>query len=85
MLLRLIGATFVFGIITGFVELSEGEFFRSLAGHIVQVVLSIACFILVGIAFWHFGWKIGLLDILLVIVGANVGLALRRLPRPGPK
>jgi len=28
----------------------------------MQGVLSIACFTLVGAAFWRFGWKIGLLD-----------------------
>jgi hypothetical protein len=82
MLFRLLGATIVFGVITGWVELSEGAFFRSLAGQIVQGVLSIACFILVGVAFWHFGWKIGLLDLLLVIVSANVGLALHRIRLP---
>jgi len=27
----------------------------------MQGVLSIACFTLVGAAFWRFGWKIGLL------------------------
>lgn len=51
MLFRLLGATIVFGVITGWVELSEGAFFRSLGGQIVQGVLSIACFILVGVAF----------------------------------
>jgi hypothetical protein len=49
----------------------------------VQGVLSIACFILVGIAFWRFGWKIGLLDLLLVIIASNVGLALHKVRLPG--
>ena len=84
MLFRLLGTTIMLGAITGFVELSKGAFFRSLGGQIVQGVLSIACFILVGVAFWRFGWKIGLLDLLLVIIASNVGLALHRvwLPRP---
>jgi len=84
MLFRLLGTTIMLGVITGFVELSKGAFFRTLGGQIVQGVLSIACFILVGVAFWRFGWKIGLLDVLLVIIGSNVGLALHRvrLPRP---
>jgi hypothetical protein len=72
---RLLGATIILGAITGFVELSKGAFFRRLGGQIVQGVLGIACFMLVGVAFWRFGWKIGLLDLLLVIIGSNVGLA----------
>jgi hypothetical protein len=65
MLFRLLGATIILGAITGFVELSKGAFLRTLGGQIAQGVLSIACFIPVGIAFWRFGWKIGLLDLLL--------------------
>ena len=80
---RLLGATIILGAITGFVELSKGAFFRRLGGQILQGVLSIACFILVGIAFWRFGWKIGLLDLLLVIIASNVGLALHRVRLPG--
>jgi hypothetical protein len=79
---RLLGATIVLGVITGFVELSKRAFFRTLGGQIVQGVLSIACFVLVGVAVWRFGWKIGLLDLLLVITGSNVGLALHRLRLP---
>ena len=84
MLLCLIGATIILGAITGFVELCKGAFFRTVGGQIVQGMLIIACFILVGIAFWRFGWKIGLLDFLFVIIASNIGLALHRvrLPRP---
>ena len=83
MLFYLIG-TIILGAITGFASVSEGAFFRGLGGQIVQGVLSIACFILVGAAYWRFGWKIGLLDLLLAIIASNVGLALHRvrLPRP---
>jgi hypothetical protein len=70
--------TIILGAITGFASVSEGAFLRALEGQIVQGMLSIACFILVGIAFWRFGWKIGLLDFLFVIIAANVGLALHR-------
>ena len=83
MLFRLIGTTIILGAITGFVELSKGAFFRTVGGQIVQGMLSIACFILVGIAFWRFGWKIDLLDLLLVIIASNVGLALHRVRPPG--
>jgi hypothetical protein len=78
MLFCLIGTTIILGAITGFVDFSEGAFFRGLGGQILQGMLSVACLILVGVAFWRFGWKIGLLDLLLVIIGSNVGLALHR-------
>ena len=80
---RLLGATIILGAITGFVELSKGALFRTFGGQIMQGVLSIACFILVGVAFWRFDWKIGLLDLLLVIIGSNVGLALHRVRLSG--
>ena len=78
MLFRLLGITIILGAITGFVELSKGAFFRTLGGQIVHGMLSIACMVLVGVAFWRFGWKIGLLDLFLVIISSNVGLALHR-------
>jgi hypothetical protein len=80
---RLLGATIILGAITGFVGLSKGAFLRTLGGQIVHGVLSIACFILVGIAFWRFGWKVGLLDFLLVFIASNVGLRLHKHLRKG--
>jgi multisubunit Na+/H+ antiporter MnhB subunit len=84
MLFCLIGTTIILGGIIGFADTIEGALHWQPGGQIVQGVLSIACFILVGVAFWRFGWKIGLLDLLLVIIASNVGLALHRvrLPRP---
>ena len=82
MLFCLIGATIILGAIIGF-AFSNGAFFCGLGGQIVHGVLSIACFTLVGVAFWRFGWKIGLLDLLLVIIGSNVGVALHRVRLPG--
>jgi len=76
MLFRLLGTTMMLGAITGFVELSKGAFFRTLGGQIVHGVVSIACLVLVVIAFWCFGWKIGLLDFFLAIIAANVALTL---------
>jgi uncharacterized membrane protein SpoIIM required for sporulation len=49
----------------------------------VHGVFSIACFTLVGVAFWRFGWKIGLLDFLLVFIASNVGLRLHKYLRKG--
>ena len=83
MLFPLLGATALLGAVTGFIEPSKGAFFKTLGGQIVQGMLSSVCLIFVGVAFWRFGWKIGLLDLLLVIVASNVGLALRRGRLPG--
>jgi uncharacterized membrane protein SpoIIM required for sporulation len=80
---RLLGTTIMLGAIIGFVGLSKGAFFRTLGGQIVHGMLSIACLTLVGAAFWRFGWKIGLLDLLLVIIGSNVGVALHRVRLSG--
>jgi hypothetical protein len=76
MLFRLIYTTIIFGTITGFANFSKGAFFRTLGGQIVHGVVSIACLVLVVIAFWCFGWKIGLLDFFLAIIAANVALML---------
>ncbi len=74
----LIGTTIILGAITGFADSSEGEFSRRRGGQIVQGVFSIASFILVGAAYWRFGWKIGLIDLLLVIIASNVALTVHR-------
>jgi hypothetical protein len=74
MLFCLIGATIILGAILGFGE----AFFGRLAGQIVHGALSIACFTLVGAALWRFGWKIGLLDLLLVFIASNLGLRLHK-------
>ena len=73
MLFCLIGATIILGAIIGF-AFSDGAFFCGLGGQIVHGVLSIACFTLVGVAFWRFGWKIGLLNLFFAIIAANVRL-----------
>jgi hypothetical protein len=79
MLFCLIGTTIILGAIIGFGE----AFFWGLAGQIVHGALSIACFTLVGAAFWRFGWKIGLLDFFLVFIASNVGLRLHKYLRKG--
>ena len=42
----------------------------------IQGLLSIACFTLVAVTFWRFGWKAGLLDLFLVFVAGNIGLSI---------
>ena len=76
MLFLLIGTTVSLCMITRFADLNKGGFFRTLGGQIVHGTLSIACLLLVAAAFWLFGWKIGLLDVFLVTIAANVGLTL---------
>ena len=76
MLFLLIGTTVILGMITRFADLNKGGFFRTLGGQIVHGALTIACLVLVGVAFWFFGWEIGRLDCFLVIIAANVGLTL---------
>ena len=67
-------ATIILGVIIGFADFSQGAFFRGLGGQIMQGVLSIACFTLVGAAFWRLDWKIGVLDFIFAIIAANVRL-----------
>ena len=74
MLFFLIATPIILGVFIGFADFSEGAFFRGLGGQIMQGVLSIACFTLVGAAFWRFGWKIGLLALFFSIIAANVRL-----------
>jgi hypothetical protein len=76
MLFLFIGTTVILGMSTRFADLNKGGFFGTFRGQIVHGALSIACLVLVAVAFWLFGWKIGLLDFFLVIIAANVGLTL---------
>lgn len=80
MLISLIGTTIILGAITGFADFSERAFLGVLGvigGQIAHGVLSMACFTLVGAAFWCFGWKIGLIDLLVVFIASNLGLTLQ--------
>ncbi len=72
-MLVLIGGTFVLGVITGFLS-SRAAFSWRPVGQITHGLLSIGCFVLVGVAFWRFGWKIGVLDLFLVFVAGSIGL-----------
>ena len=71
MVLLIVG-TLVIGAITGLVSI-EARSFVGLAGQILHVLLSILCFILVGIVFWRFGLKFGLIDLALLFIAGNVG------------
>ncbi len=76
-MLALLVSTFVLGVITGLVAFSP-DFSWGLVGQIIQGLLSIGCFALVIVVFWHFGWKLGLLDLLLVFVAGNIGFSIYR-------
>ena len=67
----LISSPIIIAAIIGFVFFNKNQFFRGVAGQVVHGLLSIICFALVGVAFWRFGWKIGLLDFVLVIIAAK--------------
>src|SRR5262245_20185738 len=77
-IILLISSTLIFGVITGFVSLSDGELLCGVAGQVAHALLSILCFALVGITFWRFGWILGLIDLALVVVASKVGLGLCR-------
>ena len=76
MLFCLFGTTIILAAIMGFVDFGEGACSWRLGGQIVHGMLSIGCLTLVGAAFLRFGWKIGLLDLLLVFIASYVGLML---------
>jgi len=71
----LIVSTLIMSAITGVMVSNEGGFFWGLAGQILHGSLSIVCFGLVGVAFWRFGWKIGMIDLILIFIAGNVGLS----------
>ena len=47
---------------------------HAVAGQILNGLLSIVCFALVGVAFWRFGWKVGVINLALLFIASNVGL-----------
>jgi len=70
----LIVSTLIMSAITGGMVSNEGRFFWGLAGQILHGSLTIVCFGLVVVAFWLFGWKIGIIDLVLIFIAGNVGL-----------
>jgi uncharacterized membrane protein SpoIIM required for sporulation len=74
----LISSTLIIGAITGFMSVSDGELFCGFAGQVAHGLLSIMCFALVGVAFWRFGWRVGLIDLALVFIVLNVSLGFCR-------
>jgi len=77
----LFAISFLAGIPTGFAIFSGGSFYRTLPGQLVQGVLSIGCLAMIIAVFWIHGWKVGVLDTLLVFSGSNIGLSLHLLLR----
>ena len=78
-MLLLISSTLIMGAVTGFVFFSDGsELFCGVPGQVVYGLLSIACFALVGVAFWRFGWKLGVIDLTLVLIVSNAALSFCR-------
>ena len=77
----LISSTLIIGTITGFVFFNESDLFHGVAGQVLHGLLSIVCFALVGVAFWRFGWKVGVIDLALLFIASNVGLTFYRYVR----
>jgi ABC-type uncharacterized transport system permease subunit len=67
--------TLIIGGMTGAVVFNERGFFLGLTGQVLHGLLSIVCFTLVGVAFWRFGWKIGVIDLVLLFIAANVAFS----------
>lgn len=67
-----LGLSFLLGTITGFVVFSHA----GLLGQVVQGLSSIACFAIIIVGFWLYSWKTGVVDILVVFGGSNLGLSL---------
>lgn len=75
----LISSTLIIGAVTGFVFFSDGsELFCKVPGQVAHGLLSIACFALVGVTFWRFGWKLGVVDLVLVFIASNAALSFCR-------
>lgn len=72
MVLLIVG-TLIMGAITGFVVSKAGVFFWRLPGQILHGLLTIVCFALVAVAFWRFGWKVGAIDLVLLLIAGNIG------------
>jgi hypothetical protein len=71
MVLLLVG-TLIISAITGAAVSSGGRFFLGLTGQVLHGLLSIVCFTLVGVAFWRFGWEVGVIDLALLFIAGNV-------------
>jgi hypothetical protein len=74
----LISSPIIIAAIIGFVFFNKNQFFRGVAGQVVHGLLSIVCFALVGVAFWRFGWKVGVIDVALLFMASNIGLTFHR-------
>jgi hypothetical protein len=71
----LIVSTFIMSALTGLMVSTERG---GLAPQILHGFFSIVCFTLVGVAFWRFGWEIGVIDLILLFIAGNLGLSLCR-------
>lgn len=74
MVLVLVG-TLIISAITGAVVSSEGAFFLGPTGQVLHGLLSIVCFTLVGVAFWRFGWKVGVIDLVFLFIAGNAAFS----------
>jgi len=70
--------TFLFATFAGIVVFGEGAVFLRTSGQVFQGVLSLSCFAFIVWALWHYGWRVGLLEVLVIFGGAAVGESIMR-------
>lgn len=78
-----VSSTLIIGTITGFLFFSDDEFFFRVAEQVAHGSLSIAWCALVGVAFWRFDWRVGVIDLALVFIASNASLTLCRYFKEG--
>ena len=67
------------GIPSGFTLFSRGSVFSTATGQVIQGLLSILCFLMIGIGFYRYGWRVGSGAILAVFVGTNIGVTILKM------
>ena len=70
--------TLIIAAVIGFVSSSDSEWFCGIAGQAAHGLLSTVCFALVGVAFWRFGWVMGIIDLALILIASNASLGFCR-------
>jgi hypothetical protein len=78
----LIVVTLIISAITGAIVPSGRGFLSAPTGQVViHGLLSIVSLTLVGVAFWRFGWKVGVIDLVFLFVAGNLAFSFRGLTK----
>ena len=68
-----LAASLALAIPTGFSAVSQGRFFRRPPGVWISAGMCLACLVLIGLAFWWYGFFVGLLEFAVVLGGGHTG------------